>query len=143
MIKREMKVDSVLIPLYYGSFLIINIVYIFVFLGIFSTTPTLIKYLNICIQAFLCLFLMIRFHPFRDNRVKFIAKQSDIIFIFGSAFILFTNLVLVELVQIPVVGSFINDAFKMFGQTTRIPTLKVSIHTEDSGNTITTGASSK
>lgn len=127
-----MKLDSYLIPLYYGSFLLINIVYIFVFLGIFSTTPTLIKYLNIGIQAFLCFFLMIRFHPFRDIREKFIAKQSDIIFIFGSAFILFTNLVLVELVQIPMVGSYINDAFKLFGQTTRIPTLKVSINMGDS-----------
>ena len=126
-----MKLDSYLIPLYYGSFLLINIVYVFVFLGIFSTTPTLIKYLNIGIQAFLCFFLMIKFHPFRDYQEKFIAKQSDIIFIFGSDFILFTNLVLVELVQIPIVGIYINDAFKMFGQTTRIPTLKVSINMGD------------
>jgi hypothetical protein len=79
--------------------------YLAVFLGIFTTVPEFVKYLNIGIQTFLCLFLMIRFHPFRE---KYALKSEDIMFIFGSAFILFTNLVLVELVKIPAIGNVVN-----------------------------------
>ena len=71
---------------------------------------------------------MIRFHPFRE---KYNLRDSDIMLIFGSAFILFTNLVLVELVQIPTVGAYINYIFKWFGNTTKTPTLHVSISNEE------------
>ena len=101
-----MKRDEVFIGVYIVSLILIYIGYIAVFLGIFQTVPTLIKYMNIGIQVFLCLFLMIRFHPFRD---KLIIKPVDNMFIFGSAYILFTNLVLVELVKFPIVGNYIND----------------------------------
>jgi hypothetical protein len=50
--------------------------------------------------------------------------------IFASAFILFTNLILVELVQIPTVGAYINSVFKLFGNITKIPTLQISISKE-------------
>jgi len=70
---------------------------------------------------------MIRFHPFRE---KYHLRDSDIMLIFGSAFILFTNLVLVELVQIPMIGKYINNAFKWVGTSTKTPTLQVSISSE-------------
>lgn len=122
-----MNIDHVAIPVYITTLLFINISYLAVFLGIFATTPTLVKYMNIGIQCFLCFFLMIRFHPFRE---KYQLKKIDIMFIFGTGFILFTNLVLVELVQIPMVGDFINRIFKYFGKTTYIPTLQISVSKE-------------
>lgn len=119
-----MKRDEVFIGVYVVSLILIYIGYIAVFLGIFKTVPTLVKYLNIGIQGFLCLFLMIRFHPFRD---KFIIKPIDNMFIFGSAYILFTNLVLVELVKFPIVGNYINNIFKQFGHNTNTPIIHLSV----------------
>lgn len=119
-----MKIHNIAIPIYIVSLFLINITYLAVFLGFFATTPSYVKYLNIGIQCFICFFLMVRFHPFRE---KYHLRDSDIMIIFGSAFILFTNLVLVELVQIPTIGIYINDAFKWFGNTTKTPTLQLSI----------------
>lgn len=120
-----MKVDHVAIPIYIVSLVLIHIGYLAVFFGVFATIPTFIKYLNFGIQFLLCFFLMIRFHPFRE---KYKLKEVDIMFIFGSAFLLFTNLVLVEMVQIPTVGKYINDILRMFGKSTKTPTLQVSIN---------------
>lgn len=122
-----MKIHTIAIPIYIVSLLLINIVYLAVFLGFFATIPNYIKYLNIAVRSFICVFLMIRFHPFRE---KYHLKNYDIMLIFGSAFILFTNLVLVELVQIPMIGKNVNDVFKWFGTTTETPTLHVSITSE-------------
>lgn len=120
-----MKVDHVAIPIYVVSLVFIHIGYLAVFFGIFATIPTFIKYLNFGIQFFLCFFLMIRFHPFRE---KYNLKPADIMFIFGSAFLLFTNLVLVEMVQIPTIGNYVNHAFKWFGKSTKTPTLQLSVN---------------
>jgi|LauGreDrversion4_1035100.scaffolds.fasta_scaffold08486_2 hypothetical protein len=120
-----MKIDNVAIPIYLISLLFIHIGYLAVFFGVFATLPTLVNYLNVAVQFFLCFFLMIRFHPFRET---YNLKPMDIMFIFGSAFILFTNLVLVEIVQFPMVGVYVNQFFQWFGKKTNIPTIQVSIH---------------
>lgn len=120
-----MKIDNVAIPIYLISLLLIHIGYLAVFLGVFATVPTLVNYLNIGVQFFLCFFLMIRFHPFRET---YNLKPADIMFIFGSAFLLFTNLVLVEIIQIPMVGVYVNQFFQWFGKKTNIPTIQVSIN---------------
>ena len=96
-----MKTEHWVIPIYTGSLWIIHLVYIAVFLGIFVTIPEYIQILNVFIQVFLCLILMIRFHPFQDNHKL---QPGDTMFIFGAGFILFTNVVLVELVNIPIIG---------------------------------------
>jgi hypothetical protein len=96
-----MKTEHLIISIYTSSLLIINIVYVAVFLGIFVSIPEYIRILNVFIQVFLCLILMIRFHPFQDNHKL---QPGDTRFIFGAGFILFTNVVLVELVNIPVIG---------------------------------------
>ena len=119
-----MKVDHVAIYVYMTSLFMIHIAYLAVFLGIFATIPSFIKYLNIGIQILLCSFLMVRFHPFREN---YKLKPVDTMFIFGSAILLFTNLVLVEFVQIPEVGYYINYVFKLIGKNTQTPTLQVSV----------------
>jgi len=124
MINKYIKIDHLAIPIYIFSLLLVHIGYLAVFLGIFATIPTLIQYLNVAIQFFLCFFLMIRFHPFRE---KYQLQPIDTTFIFGSAFLLFTNLVLVELIQFPQVGNYINSILKWFGKTTQTPSLQVSI----------------
>jgi hypothetical protein len=120
-----MKIDNVAIPIYLISLLFIHIGYLAVFFGVFATIPTLVKYLNVAVQFFLCFFLMIRFHPFRET---YKLKPADIMFIFGSAFLLFTNLVLVEIVQFPMVGFYVNHFFQSFGRTTNIPSIQISIN---------------
>jgi len=120
-----MKVDHVAIPIYIVSLALINIAYLAVFFGLFATIPTFIKHLNFGFQFFVCFFLMIRFHPFRE---KYNLKAADIMFIFGSAVLLFTNLVLVEMIQIPTVGKYINDFFGWFGKSTHTPTLQLSVN---------------
>ena len=119
-----MKVDHVAIYVYIISLFCIHLGYLAVFLGVFAKVPEFIAYLNIGIQIFLCFFLMIRFHPFRET---YKLKPADTMFIFGSAFLLFTNLVLVELVQIPQVGIYINDTFKYLGKSTSAPKIQVSV----------------
>lgn len=126
-----MKVDHVAIYVYIISILCINVAYLAVFIGVFAKVPTLVKYLNVGIQFLLCFFLMIRFHPFREN---YKLKAGDTMFIFGSAVLLFTNLVLVEMVQIPMVGEYINEVFKFFKINTNIPTIQISVN----GNTMIT-----
>ena len=90
---------------YFWSIIIINIIYIAVFLGIFVTVPVYIRHLNFIIQTLLCVVLMIRFHPFKENNQL---KPNDTMFIFGAASFLFTNVVLVEMVKIASVNIYIN-----------------------------------
>lgn len=102
-----MKTDQITKSIYISSLLIIHLVYIAVFLGVFVTIPEYIRVLNIFIQVFLCFVLMVRFHPFRENPKL---NNGDTMFIFGAGFILFTNVVLVELSNIP----FIQQKVDMF-----------------------------
>lgn len=117
-----MKTEYLTVPIYIGTLIVIHTIYLAVFLGIFTTVPNFVNYLNIGIQTFLCLFLMIRFHPFRE---KYILKPADTMFIFGSAFLLFTNLVLVEFVQIPRIGNTINSVLSKFGKETGIKEIQI------------------
>lgn len=81
---------------YIWSIFIVYFFYIAVFLGIFVNIPYYVKDLHFIIQIGLCSILMIRFHPFRE---KYVLKPYDISFIFGTATFLFTNVILVELVN--------------------------------------------
>jgi hypothetical protein len=72
---------------------IIHILYFIAFLGIFSVNDDYIHYLNIFIQAFVVLFLIIRFHPYKNG---FSITPSDRTIVFGGAMLLATNLLTVE-----------------------------------------------
>lgn len=100
-----MKTENITIPVYVSSLFIIHIVYIAVFLGIFVTVPEYIRKLNVFIQTFLCLILMFRFHPFRENPKL---HPGDNMFIFGVVYIVFTNVVLVELTKIPIIHEWLS-----------------------------------
>ena len=117
-----MKIENITIRVYTISLAIVYIGYIAVFLGIFVAVPEYVRMLNLGIQTFLCLILLIRFHPFRENPKL---QVGDNMFIFGVVVIVFTNVVLVELTKIPIVNewvSSINNVSKQTQTRIKIPT---------------------
>jgi hypothetical protein len=84
-----MGIDNIKRPVYLGTFIIIYVIYALVFLGIIPTTPKIITYLTVFIEVFICIVLILKFHPFRT---KYELKEYDGQLIFGSAIIILTNL---------------------------------------------------
>ena len=72
---------------------IIHLSYFIAFFGIFVVNPEYIHALNVFVQIFVVVFLLLRFHPFRNH---YAVKRGDQTIIFGSAFLLGTNLISVE-----------------------------------------------
>lgn len=71
--------------------LIIGAIYLSYFLvvfGIYAVNPIYIEHLSVFIQVFICLFLIIRFHPFRSHELR----DFDDKLIFGSGLLLISNL---------------------------------------------------
>jgi hypothetical protein len=79
---------------YLLTLIIIYFIYGLVFLGIIPSTPSIVHYLTVFIQIFVCTVLLIKFHPFRE---KYELKEFDGEIIFGSAFIILSNLGFAEL----------------------------------------------
>jgi hypothetical protein len=83
---------------YYGKMIlsshIFNIVYIILFsiFGISLIKNQIIRSLNTSIQMFICILLLIKYHPFREHKLA----QSDSNLIFSSAVFLFVNLGIIE-----------------------------------------------
>lgn len=74
-------------PVYYFLFFLLYLLYFALFFGIFYVNPSYIRILTGIIHVIVCLFLLIRFHPFRKHELK----EFDSKVIFASAIILFTN----------------------------------------------------
>lgn len=92
------KIDNVLDKTYIPFFALIiftNALYFTTYLGLMSINQKYIELLNICIQLFVCLFLLIRFNPLREHELR----RYDARIIFASAVLLGSNLV----------GSIYND----------------------------------
>ena len=87
-------VDIIKNPIYLFLILLINALTIAAYFGILNYNVKYIDYLNIGIQLFICIFLIIRFHPFRKHHLK----EFDANIIFGSAVYLLVNLGLTEYV---------------------------------------------
>jgi len=90
-------------PVYIVSILLIHIMYAAVFFGFIVSIPEQIVLLNFAIETFLCVILMIRFNPFYPIKV---VSDFDRMLIFGSAAIIFTNIVLVQIVKMPIVKRY-------------------------------------
>ena len=86
--KIENLLDKIKEPLYKGSIYLIFILYFVAFFGLYSYNQQYLYYLHLVMQIFVCLFLIVRFHPFRKHYLK----PFDANIIFGSATILLTNL---------------------------------------------------
>lgn len=80
--------DKIKLPIYISGIYIINITYILALIGIIFIDPVQINKLNIAVQLFVCLFLILRFHPFRTHELR----KYDSQIIFGSALFLLANL---------------------------------------------------
>ena len=87
--------------LYFISLVVIHFIYALVFLGVLSSVPKYVFGWHIAVQLCLCLFLMFRYHPFRD---KYKFKPNDASLIFGAAGLLFVNIV----VSVPILYSYIH-----------------------------------
>lgn len=72
-----------------------HVLYFLVLFGILSFNTNLLSGFNVLIQLFICLFLMIRFHPFRKHELR----EYDSKIIFGSAAFLLLNLGVVEIIK--------------------------------------------
>jgi hypothetical protein len=70
-------------------------VYILALFHIYAIQPNYLTQLNIAIQVFICVFLVIRFNPFRTHYFK----EGDALMIFGSATFLLLNLGFIEIVK--------------------------------------------
>jgi hypothetical protein len=82
-----------LVPYYIYGIVFFHISYIVLFIGLFEFNKEYLSILDISIQTFVCIFLIIRFNPFR----KHIFKPSDAKIIFGSATFLLLNLSFVKI----------------------------------------------
>lgn len=90
------KIDKILDTSYTPMIYIIylaHLLYVVSLIGAIYIDPKYIKILNIITQTFICLFLLVRFNPFR--RVKL--HQYDSKIIFWSGLLLANNLIATEL----------------------------------------------
>lgn len=79
--------------IYKWVILFINISYFLLFLGVLSISPKYIRYFSNFIQILICIFLIVRFHPFREHYYL----KNDATLLFGSALLMLQNLGLTEL----------------------------------------------
>uniref|UniRef100_A0A6C0H1H4 Uncharacterized protein n=1 Tax=viral metagenome TaxID=1070528 RepID=A0A6C0H1H4_9ZZZZ len=75
--------------------IIIHFLYAFVFMGLIYLNESYLTTLNILIQFAICLFLLIRFHPFQRHELR----QYDANIIFSCAAFLMVNLGAIELTK--------------------------------------------
>ena len=88
----ENAMDHIKKPVYITGLVIIYIIYILAYLGLVNYNTSIVDYLNIGIQLFVSLFLMIKFHPYRKHELR----EFDAQIIFGCAMFLLVNLGLTE-----------------------------------------------
>jgi hypothetical protein len=89
----ENTLDTIKKPLFISIMSLIHLSYFLVYFGILAISHEYVNYLNIFIQSFICLFLIIRFNPFRRH----ILREFDSQLIFASAMFLLTNLIATEI----------------------------------------------
>jgi len=86
-------VDMIKRPLFMGFLFIWHLLYFIVFFGLAYINESYIRNMSTAIQIFICVFLIIRFHPFREYSIT----PFDATVIFSSATFLLTNVITVEL----------------------------------------------
>ena len=101
-----------------------------------------VNYLNIVVQVFICIILMMRFHPLRKHKLH----KHDSQLIFGSAFFLLTNLGITQyayyasegtLSQIPGISTLIANSKKNTKDAPETNIFGHTINIDTSGNIIT------
>jgi|LauGreDrversion4_2_1035121.scaffolds.fasta_scaffold00036_3 hypothetical protein len=93
--KFDKILDKIKKPVYLTSIGFIYISYFLIFFGIFYMNKKYIELFSNLLLTFVCLFLIIRFHPFRKHELR----EFDATIIFGSAILLLTNAGLTKLIM--------------------------------------------
>lgn len=88
----KLTLDSIKKPFYLISITILYLMYFLVFFGLFNINPEYTRLFSNFIQLSICLFLIVRFHPFRKHELR----EFDGDIIFGSAMFLLANLGITE-----------------------------------------------
>lgn len=86
------KIDNALEKSYKPFMIMIGLTYLLYFItffGLLSINHKYIEWLSIATQMFICIFLLIRFNPFRNHELR----KYDSKIIFGSAILLGINIV--------------------------------------------------
>jgi hypothetical protein len=79
--------DKIKKPVYLTIIGFIYLSYFLIFFGIFYINKKYIDLFSNLLLTFVCLFLILRFHPFRKHELR----EFDATIIFGSAVLLLTN----------------------------------------------------
>ena len=103
---------------YVWTMFFVHLAYVAVFFGFMFSVPQFILTINFVIQMMICGFLMYKFNFF--NNTSNISKLDKML-IFSSAFIIFTNIVLVELGKRSIFGLKISDGIKSVYTVLHIP----------------------
>lgn len=88
----NITLDGIKKPIYLISIGSLYLMYFLVFFGLFNISPEYTRLFSNFIQFGICLFLILRFHPFRKHELK----EFDGDIIFGSAMFLLANLGITE-----------------------------------------------
>jgi len=78
---------------YVYTLTILQIIYVLIFFGLVYINPMYLTTFNVLIQSFVCIFLLIRFHPYREHELR----KYDSKIIFSSALFLLINLGFIEI----------------------------------------------
>ena len=89
MIDIETSLEHIKKPIYVGIMIVIYILYIGIYLGFSFAKPEYIHLLSKTVRLFICLFLIIRFHPFKQH---YGLKDFDGELIFATAILMLTDL---------------------------------------------------
>ena len=87
-LKIDKHVERIKMPLYLVSLAVLHIIYLFIFLGLLKFESATVVYLNLFIQIIICIFLIIKFNPFRSH----ILRPNDGIIIFTAALFLLESI---------------------------------------------------
>ena len=87
-VKANAAVQTITGPTYIVSLIIIHVIYFMAFFGLVYVNPDYIHELTTFIEVVICVFLMIRFNPFRDPKIS----SLDVKIIFSAAIFILTNI---------------------------------------------------
>ena len=85
--KFDKILDKIKKPVYLTIIGFIYLSYFLIFFGLFYINKKYIDIFSNLLLTFVCLFLILRFHPFRKHELR----DFDATIIFGSAVLLLTN----------------------------------------------------
>ena len=94
--KSDSTVNAITMPTYIISLVLIHVLYFLAFFGIVYINPEYTRQLTMFMETIICVFLMIRFNPFREPKIS----SFDLKIIFSAAILLLTNIGIVDVLLV-------------------------------------------